>query len=212
MTALYIVLGLLIFILLLLLFALCVKLRIEALYNEKLSVVLHVLFLKFTLVPFDEKKKKPKKRKKAKKQGKKKVTEKKKEKKQSLLKKYTEKNGVDGLVSIISDVASLVSTTLKGLFEHIVINKFDVDIIIRGEDAADTALKYGKICGVFYSAVAVVLSTAKFDDYNLNLTPDFDETKESQVKGETYFYIRTYYVVLYLLKAFVKLLKIRYKK
>ncbi len=212
MTALYIILGLLLLLLLLLTFVLSIRLRFTAKYSDTLSVVLHVLFIDYTLVPFPEKKKKPKKRKKVKKQDTKKQPEKKKEKKQSLLKKYTEKNGVDGLVSIITEIASLVTTTLKGLFEHIVIKKFDVDIIIRGEDAADTALKYGKTCGVFYSAVAVVLSTAKFDDYNLNLTPDFDETKDSKVKCETYFYIRTYYVVLYLLKAGIKLLKIRYKK
>ena len=212
MTAIYIILGLLLFLLLLFAFVLSVRLRIEASYNDTLNVVLHILFLEYTLVPFPEKKKKPKKRKKVKKQDAKKESDNKKEKKQSLLKKYTEKNGVDGLVSIITEIASLVTSTLKGLFEHIVINKFDVDIIIRGEDAADTALKYGKICGVFYSAVAVVLSTAKFDDYNLNVTPDFDETKDSEVKCETYFYIRMYYVALYLLKAGVKLLKIRYKK
>ena len=212
MAALYIILGLLLFLTLLLLFVLSIKLRFEASYSDTLSVVLKILFLEYTLVPFPEKKKKRKKRKKVKKKQTEKKSEEKQEKKQSLLKKYTDKNGVDGLVSIISELAQLVGTTLKGLFEHIVIKKFDVDIIIRGEDAADTALKYGKTCGVFYSAVAVVLGTAKCDDYNLTLTPDFDETKDSEVKGETHFYIRTYYVVLYLLKAGFKLLKIRYKK
>ena len=212
MTALYIILGLLLFLLLLLTFILSLRLKFVAKYSDTLSLVLKVLFLEYTLVPFPEKKKKKKKRKKPKKQVEEKKDSEKKEKKQSLLKKYTEKNGVDGLVSIISEIAQLVGTTLKGLFEHIVIEKFDVDIIIRGEDAADTALKYGKTCGVFYSAVAIVLGTAKCDDYNLNLTPDFDETKDSEVKGETHFYIRTYYVVLYLLRAGLKLLKIRYKK
>lgn len=211
MTALYITLGVVLFISLLFTLVFCIKLRFSAVYNEKLTLQLKVLFLKYTLIPYEKKEKKKKQKAKAKKKGEKKP-EKKKEKKQSIFKKYTEKNGVDGLVSIISELSSLVGTTLKGLFEHIVIEKFDVDIIIRGEDAADTAIKYGKICGVFYSAVALILETAQFDDYNLNLTPDFDETKDSEVKGETDFYIRTFYVVMYLLKALIKLLKIRYRK
>lgn len=212
MTALYITLGVVLFISLLLTFVFCIKLRFSAVYSENLTLELKVLFLKFTLVPFEKKEKKKKKRKRKSKAKAEKKPKKEKEKKQSLFKKYTDKNGVDGLVSIISELSSLVGTTLKGLFEHIVIETFDVDIIIRGEDAADTAIKYGKICGVFYSAVAVLLNTAQCDDYNLNLTPDFDETKTSVVSGESDFYIRTYYVVVYLLKALIKLLIIRYRK
>lgn len=212
MTALYITIGAVLFVSLLLTLVFLIKLRFFASYNENLTLELKVLFFRYTLVPFEKKEKKKKKRKVKKKRKSDKKTEKKKEKKQSVLKKYTDKHGVDGLVSIISELASLVGTTLKGLFEHIVIEKLDVDIIIRGEDAADTAIKYGKICGVFYSAVALILETARFDDYNLNLTPDFDETKDSEVKGESEFYIRTYYVVVYLLKALIKLLRIRYRR
>lgn len=210
MTALYITLGVLLFVLLLLVFVLSIKLRFKAVYEEKLSVVLSVLFLRFTLVPKPEKKKKKKKKAKKTASGEEKPQQQKK--KESLLKRYYEKNGLDGLLSIISDVANLAYSTIKGLLEHIVIEKFDVDITICGEDAADTALSYGKTCGVFYSAVSAILSIAKCEDYNLNVTPDFDENHETKVSCETVFYIRTVYVVRYLLIALLELLKLKYKR
>ena len=208
MIALYILLGIA-----LLLTLLCfVKLKFEALYSSELTLKLRVLFLTFTLVPAKKKeqKKKVKKSKESKKQSGKKTE--KKNKKPSYIKKLGDKKGVSGLLSMLSELAKLAGTTLKGLFAKIVIETFDVDVTVVGDDAADTALKYGKICGAFYSAVAVICGTAQCEDYSVNVTPDFDDEARMKVGADVRFYIRVGYVLKYALGALFKLLVIRYKR
>lgn len=208
MIALYILLGIA-----LLLTLLCfVKLKFEALYSGELTLKLRVLFLTFTLVPAKKKeqKKKVKKSQKTKKQSGKKTE--KKDKKPSYIKKLGDKKGVSGLLSMLSELAKLAGTTLKGLFAKIVIETFDIDVTVVGDDAADTALKYGKICGAFYSAVAVICGTAQCEDYSVNVTPDFDDEAHMKVSADVRFYIRVGYVLKYALGALFKLLVIRYKR
>lgn len=208
MIALYILLALA----LLITFLCLVKLRFEAVYHDKLTLKLKVLFFKFTLVPYDKKKKKKRKKKVPKKKKEETDTKTKKEKKPSLVKKLSDKKGIDGFVSMLSEVAKLAGATLKGLFTNIVIKHFDLSLTVVGEDAADTALRYGKLCGVVYSAVSVICSTAKCEDYNVNVVPDFDDEAKMQVLADAQFYIRVYYVLKYTLKAAIKLLFIRYKR
>lgn len=209
MIALYILL-----LLLLLCVLLCfVKLEFIATYSSSLTLTLKVLFLKFTLVP-KKKSKGKKKKEKPVKQSTKKTTEdgKKKEKKPSYLKKLYNKKGLSGIVSMVVDLAKLATTTLKGIFTHIVIEKFDINISVVGDDAADTALKYGKLCGVFYPAVTIICETAQCKDYSLNVKPDFDNDATMKVSGDFEFYIRVFYVLRYALSALIKLIVIRYKK
>lgn len=206
MIALYILIVLALLITLLCL----IKLRFEAVYCENLTLKLKVLFFEFTLVPYKKKKKRKKKVPKKKKENT--DTKTKKEKKPSLAKKLSDKKGVDGLISMLSEVAKLAGATLKGLFTNIVIERFDLSFTVVGEDAADTALKYGKLCGVVYSAVAVICGTAKCSEYNVNVVPDFDDEAKMQVFADAQFYIRVYYVLKYGLKAALKLLFIRYKR
>lgn len=208
MIALYILLGIV-----LLLALLCfVKLTFTAVYSSELTLKLKVLFLTFTLVPVKQKPKKPKS--KMPKKPKKKPADKgkKKDKKPSYLKKLGDKKGVGGLLSMMTDLAKLAGSTLKGLFERIIIDKFDIDVTVVGDDAADTALKYGKICGAFYSAVSIICGTAKCEQYNVNVTPDFDDEASMRVAADIRFHIRVWYVLKYALKALFKLILIRYKR
>lgn len=204
MIALYILLSLVVLITLL-----CfVKLEFFAVYNETLSLKLKVLFLKFTLVG-KEKKKKPKKQKSKKKKS---DTEDKKEKKPSYVKKLSEKKGINGLLSMIIEISKLAVSTLKGVFTNIVINKMDIALTVVGEDAADTALKYGKTCAVFYPAVTVICETVKASEYNVDVTPDFADDAIAKAKCEMQFYIRAFYVLKYGFKALINIIRIRYKR
>lgn len=186
------------------------KLRFTALYDETLTLKLKVLFLEFTLVPFEKQQKKKRKKKVLKKKNK--QTDNKKEKKPSFIKKLSQKKGVEGLLSMLSEIAELLSSTVKGIFTNVVIERFDLSFIVVGEDAADTALKYGKLCGVVYSTVSVICSTAKCEDYNVNVTPDFDDDAKMKACCDTQFYIRVYFVLRYGLKALFKLVMIRYRR
>lgn len=210
MIALYIVA----FLVLLIVFTCFVKLRFLAVYENELSLQLKVLFLSFTLVPYKKKEKKKTKKKIPKKKKDAKNKDKSDEKKKpSYLKKLSEKKGVSGLLLMISDLAKLFTSTFKGIFANIVVEKFDVNISVVGEDAADTALSYGKICGVFYSAFSVICDNVKkCENYHLILNPDFDDEAKAKAYANVEFYIRTFYVLRYALSALIKLVRIRYKR
>lgn len=183
-----------------------VKLDFTATYSDKLTLKLKVLVFDFTLVP-KKKKKKPKKS-----RAKKKKADDKKEDDGSYVKKLSERKGVEGIVSMLIELSKLAASTLKGVLSHTVINKFDIKLTVVGEDAADTALKYGKVCSVFYPAVTIVCESAKCRDYSLDVTPDFADDAVAKVKADFRFYIRTFFALKYGLKALFKLLFIRYKR
>lgn len=199
--------------LVLLIVLLCfVKLQFAAVYTDSLSLTLKILFLNITLIPFKKKEKKKKIHKKEK-GGKERKSKDEKKKKPSYLKTLSDKKGAYGLLSMLTDIAKLTGTTAKGIFNNIVVEKLDISLTVVGEDAADTALKYGKLCGVFYSAISVICDNVKMcDNYNLSVTPDFDSEAKQRACADVRFYIRAFYVLRYSLKALFKLIKIRYKR
>ncbi len=68
------------------------------------------------------------------------------EKKPSLIKKY----GIEWLLNLIKKVAELAVSALQDFFSHISVKKLSLSISVAGDDAADTAIKYGKYCAVVF--------------------------------------------------------------
>lgn len=207
MIALYIVLAVLLFIFLLLL----VKIQIFFEYSDKLRLTVKYLFIKKTIVAPEEKPKAKKAEKKPKKEPQQQEKKKEKKKKQSYLSKLKDKKGISGIVSIFTSLARIASGLLKNVFKHIVIKRFDVDIVIVGSDASDTALKYGKLCAVIYPSLNIILSVTDTKDYKISVMPDFDDDAKSKVKVSSYAYARPIFLVYHLLIAGVKILIARAK-
>lgn len=112
MTALYIILGIIAFIILLL----SIKVMITVHYDEELTVSLSWLFLKFDLLPMKEKH--PKKEKKKKEKEPKKTDEKipePKKKKDNMFVRFYHNQGVSGVVQLLKDAAA----ALSGMFRRI---------------------------------------------------------------------------------------------
>lgn len=211
MTALYIILGILLLIFLILL----IRVQVFAEYTDTLRLSIKVLFVRIRLIDPD-KEKKPKKEKKEKK--KKKQPEKKKEepkekkekpKKQNLLQKLKEKKGVTGLISLFTSLAKIAGTTMKKLFSHIVIHRLDVGLAIKGEDAAATALTYGRLCSVIYPSVNIITAATKTKDYHVTVEPVFDDSRETEVYASVHAHLRVIWALLEVLKAAFKVLWVR---
>lgn len=210
MIALYIILAILLLIFLILL----VKVEFYADYSDKLKLTLKILFFKKTIVDPNEKKKPKKKEEKPKKEEKKKDDKKKKEEKKekkSYLTKLKEKKGLPGIVSIFTSLAKIAQGLLKNVFKHIVVHRFDVNIVIVGEDAADTAIKYGELCAVIYSSVDILLSITDTKDYSISVMPDFDSDAKPKISVVSNVHIRPLFVLHHAIIAGIKLLIARAK-
>ncbi|MDR3344060.1 MAG: DUF2953 domain-containing protein [Oscillospiraceae bacterium] len=152
--------------------ALCVRVCLLVRYDETLrSVKLSWLFLRFTLYPKKEKPQKPKK-------PKEKSTEKKKDKpkgKTNLLKPYTDKEGISGVLFLLQQTADALGGTLRGLRKGLCIHNLQVYAGITAEsgDAAETAILYGRACAVIYSLVGGIITAVRTYRYDVDVNPDY---------------------------------------
>ena len=178
MTALYIILGIIAFFIIVL--SIPVVLDLE--YTDAVSCKVSWLFLKFTLYPFPEKKKKEEKPKEEKKEEKpeEKKEEKPKPKKENFLKTFYNNQGLSGVIELINNcVGALKRFSVRFIKRAVIIKKFHLDIHINEGDAAATAIKYGKVCAALYPSLGFICSNMKVKDYKVNVFADYCGEKTS---------------------------------
>ena len=177
-----------------------VKLRVR--YEDSFVCDFYIGFVKFRIFPPKPEKKKKAKNKKS--DEKKKPEKKKEEKKPGLL----EGKGLPAIISLLKQVAELAKGVLKDLFRHIIIKDLSLSIKIAGDDAADTAIKYGKYCSVIYPLVSSIVYAAKCRRYGVDLAPDFDEKAETKIEFHLFVKIRIVWLIALCINNGAKALKI----
>lgn len=176
-------------------------------YSDKTVVTLKYLFLKFTLVDTSKPKKEKKKKKKKKgdeseesdtdEEGK----EKGKPKGNSLIKQLYLDQGYDGIERMLRAVGKSLGSFFGSLYKNLVVDELYITMITAGSDAADTAIKHGKLCSWLFPVLGKFVSTCKVKKYDFDISPDFLATK-----SEAYVYAKlhvTPHVVLYAVLALV---------
>ena len=158
---LYILLGIVLFIAL----VMFIPITLRASYKEEFWCAVYIGFVKLQLVPA-----KPKKEKK-----------KKKAKKQTQKTEQPKKYGIEWLLNLIKKVAELAVSALQDFFSHILVKKLSLSISVAGDDAADTAIKYGKYCAVVYPAVGTIVRVVKCKGYGVDINPNFSEKAETEI-------------------------------
>jgi len=195
---LYILLGIALFVAL----VMFIPITLRASYKEKFWCAVYIGFVKLQLVPAKPKKEKKKKVKKQtpKTEQPKKATE----KKPSLIKKY----GIEWLLNLIKRVAELAVSALQDFFSHIMIKKFSLSISVAGDDAADTAIKYGKYCAVVYPAVGTIVRVVKCKGYGIDINPNFSEKAETEINFDFVARVFVFRLVALAVKHGIKGLKL----
>lgn len=184
---LYILLGILLFVLIILLVPIGIKLK----YQNKLELLLYIGFVKLRLIP--EKPKKPKKEKANKKKDEK---PKEPEKKKNII----QEKGLSWLVNLIKKTAELAGGVLKDFFKHIIVKKLLLSITVAEADAAKTAVNYGYYCSAVYPAMGLIVSAVKCKKYGVDIKPDFDENAKSNYLIEIEAKIRVLWILTVLFR------------
>ena len=180
-------------IVLFLLLLLLIPVKVTVTMEEELHLKLGYAFLRINILPAKEKPEDPekdrkKKRKKIlKKEAKKKKMQKQKEDKKkgiqpkpSFLKKLQKQNGLTGLLRLAGGLVKIATTTMRHIFSHIVVYHLHLNLSIGSENAADTAVTHGKVCGFLDSCAAAlmpIIPKKKRRDIKWRILPDF--TSES---------------------------------
>ncbi len=201
MKALMIILGIIAVILILLMFPLKIWLD----YGEETKLRAGYMFLKFTLYP--EKPKKPKKKKPEKKKP---EEEKPKEKKPGMVKQLLDKHGVSGIIDILKEAAAIVTDVLKKLGRHLYITRLNIRICVAGEDAADTAIKYGYVCSAVYLPVSVLREHSVVKKHSIDISAGFLAEKTA-AELELTAKIRLLFLIPAMLSALFKAVKLLLK-
>ena len=180
MIALYIILA--VIALIVILFS--IKVSVTAVYDETFTLDIKWFFIKLRIYPEDEEKKAKKEAKKAEKEQKKKNSKKEKPKKEkteesaspkgNIFKDFYNNQGFAATVNLIRTAAAQLGGFLKGVYRAFVIENLTVLLkVSAGDDAAQTAVKYGKVCSAVYPAMGFICSNMKVKQYDVNVVPDF---------------------------------------
>ena len=183
MIALYIILA--VIALIVILFS--IKVSVTAEYADSFSLDVQWLFIKLHIFPQTEEQKAKREAKKAKKEEKKKKKpakekpeeEKKEENKPSepkknIFKEFYENQGFGATVELIQTAAAQLGGFMGSIYRAFVIENLKLLLkVSSGDDAAQNAIKYGKVCSAVYPSMGFICSNMKVKKYEVNVVPDF---------------------------------------
>ncbi len=183
MTALYIIFGVVAFFLLLL----SVPVVLDLEYTDAFKCKVSWSFIRFNIYPQDEKKKKkekpPKEDKKPKEEPKpqQETSKPEKPKKDNFIKTFYNNQGVLGIIEVVQNCAAYLGKFSKGFLKSIYIRKLKINISVTESDAAQTAIRYGKICQEIYPPLGFICSSCHVKNYSVNIWANYCGEK---TKGE----------------------------
>lgn len=191
----YILLGILIFFAIILSLPVSVSIK----YIDDFVCNLFIGFLKIQLYPQKpkSKKKKPKKEK----NQPAKTTNQPPKKKKNLF----QRKGIEGVIEILQKSVDLANGVLKHFFKHTVIKDLKLSVKVAGNDAGDTALKYGAYCSVIYPLVGNVVNTIKCKKYGVDIMVNFEENAKTVIDFNAKINTRIFWLVKLVLKNIKKL-------
>lgn len=179
MTALYIILGIIAFFVI----VLAVKVRVTVHYDDDVALDIGWLFLKFKVLPKKDKPDKPKKKKKEKKkkekpkedesENKDETVKEPKQKKDNMFIRFYHNRGVEGVLELLKEVELALKGMFRRIFQAFGIKELYISMTVGAGDSAETAIKYGKTCEVAFPAMGYIVSNMRVGKYNIEITPDF---------------------------------------
>ncbi len=173
MTALYIILGIVAFFVILL----SIKFTVTVHYENDVAVSVQWLFLKFDILPKNEKKPQKEKKKKTKEEKPKEesevIPEPKKKKKDNMFVRFYNNRGVSGVVQLLKDAAKALGGMFKRIGRAFLFEELIISLKVGAGDSAETAIKYGKTCSAAFPAMGLIVSTMRVKKYNIDINPDF---------------------------------------
>lgn len=102
-----------------------------------------------------------------------KKTEEQKPQKPNFIKNMWDKDGIVGIMEFVTNLLETAGSAINALFRGFHIYSLYVKIIVGGNDAADIANTYGKICKYYYPLKGIILNGMKVDNCDDMIMPDF---------------------------------------
>ena len=91
----------------------------------------------------------------------------------SLIKQLYLDHGYEGLEKMLRDLGRSLGGFFGKIYKTFTIDELYINMITAGSDAADTAIKHGKLCAWLYPVLGKLVSTCKVKKYDFDISPDF---------------------------------------
>ncbi len=168
MTALWIILGIIAFFIVLF----SIRVTVYMTYDEDFKLDVSWLFIKLHILP---KKEKPEKEKPEKPEEEKPPEEPKQEteKKDNIIVNFYNNQGFSGVIQLLRDTVSAINGMFGSIFKHFIFRELKLYLSVGAGDAAETAILYGKTCSVVFPAMGLITSTCKVKEYDCGVQPNF---------------------------------------
>jgi len=85
-----------------------------------------------------------------------------------------QKKGILAQLEQFRDVAKIVADALGVLARHVVISRFNMELIVAGDDAAKTAVEYGAANAGMGMLLGLLQNAFRLKRHNIRIMPDFD--------------------------------------
>lgn len=96
-----------------------------------------------------------------------------KQKKPNYIESLWNKEGIVGIMELVSNMLQTASSALRTLFKGFHIYSLYVKIIVGGNDAAEIAQAYGRIASYYYPVKGIIANGMKVDNYDDCIFADY---------------------------------------
>ena len=114
---------------------------------------------------------------------------------------FMKKQGLDGMIELLKDITALILKLVDTIRRHIVM-KTRLDLVVVGEDAADTALKFGYACSAIYPLLSLIDRHTKLKKYEEYIDAGFKADK-TQVRFLLKAHIMPVFVIIGVVAALI---------
>ena len=173
----------------------------EMVFEEEFSLRIGFLFFHYRVLPRPQKKKKKKEQKKKEKPA--------RVGRFSKIKELALQKGFSGFLKLLQALSQVALQSAKKIFSHTTVRLLWLNLTVGGEDAAQTAVRYGEICGLVSSSLTALLSAVKYRerDVKVRVAPDFQNEKSS-VKFRARLKIKLLFLLTAVLSALIGILRV----
>ncbi|MBR6573200.1 MAG: DUF2953 domain-containing protein [Clostridia bacterium] len=116
-------------------------------------------------------------------------------------------NNYDKLVTLVNILKSVLSKFAK-LLKHTTLKNFNFNIVVAGSEAADTAIKYGKICSAVYPLSTFLSKCVNFKPESISVYSDFSGN-DTNYNLSFLLYVRIIYLIRFAVSSVLDILYLR---
>jgi hypothetical protein len=77
------------------------------------------------------------------------------------------------VLSYLQELAEILTHTATRLLRGVTMHRLELQMLVATDDVAETAQKYGKVCGIVYPAVAAIEGVVRVRRRRLRIEPNF---------------------------------------